>query len=63
MTVENSLLPLKEYYFHNPDKFDPQDANLMDKAMQYSERKEQKQERFAEDNRRDRKLAGIFKEV
>ena len=31
--VENSLKPLKEYYFTNPHAFDIRDPNLMDKAL------------------------------
>ena len=38
VTIENSLRPLKEYYFNNPHDFDPGDPTLMDKAFKYAER-------------------------
>ena len=38
VTIENSLRPLKEYYFNNPQDFDPKDANLLDKAFKFTEK-------------------------
>lgn len=38
ITVENSLRPLKEFYYHNPQLFDPNDASLMEKALNFSDR-------------------------
>lgn len=33
VTIENSLRPLKEFYYNNPHEFNAQDADLMDKAQ------------------------------
>lgn len=56
-------MPLKEYYFHNPKQFDPQDANLSEKAHRYKQNMREIGERFKEDNDRNLILKSIFKEV
>ena len=37
-TIENSLRPLKEYYFNNPHDFDYKDPNLSAKAISFAEK-------------------------
>ena len=51
--MENSLLPLKEYYLANPLNFDANDACLMEKARNFTDKKKEKNERFKDDNERD----------
>ena len=63
VSIENSLRPLKEYYFFNPHDFNPRDPELMDKALRFAERMAKKVEKFKENNERDKELKRIFKEV
>ena len=63
ISIENSLKPLKEYYFFNPQDFSPHDAELMDKSLRYAERMQAKVKKFKENNDRDKNLERIFKEV
>ena len=63
ISIENSMKPLKEYYFFNPHDFSPHDADLMDKSLRYAERMQAKVEKFKENNERDKNLERIFKEV
>ena len=62
-SIENSLKYLKEYYFFNPQDFNPRDAALTEKAQRYRDRIKKKLEKYQASNDRDRQLARIFKEV
>ena len=56
VSIENSLKPLKEYYFFNPHDFNTRDPKLMEKAIKFVERVKEKVERYRENNERDKEL-------
>ena len=63
VNIENTLRPLKEYYFNNPQNFNPKDHTLMEKALKFAEKMRNKEEKYREVNERERVLKKIFKEV
>lgn len=63
VNIENTLRPLKEYYFNNPQNFNPRDPTLMEKALKFAEKMRQKEEKFREVNEREKKLKKIYQEV
>lgn len=54
--IENSLKPLKEYYYNNPQDFDINDPTLMDKAYLYAEKVKRKADKFKLINEHDKQL-------
>ena len=52
--IENSLKPLKEYYYNNPQDFDSNDPALMEKAFQYAEKVQRKTDKFKSINDHDK---------
>ena len=60
VTIENGLRPLKEYYYNNPQDFDPKDANLLDKAFKYTEKVRDKQEKYKMYSEHDKKIYRII---
>ena len=61
--IENTLRPIKEWYFQDPDGFDIYDPNLIEKALLFSERQRDKNERFRINNHRDIKMKKLFQKI